>query len=311
VAMRVLLIGNTGVSSIDDEAYFGRYVDFLQGSVGQDSDIQVEYTFFDDLYIAVGDDSFTIYDTRNQRQLSESDVVLLRGTAFRQYVDVVKAISSYAAEHNMRSINDYSGFRDSSKLTQAVQFHQLGLPVALSVYVTEAVLQAKYPLGFDFPCIMKATFGSHGNDNYLVKSMEEAVEIAGRDPKKKFVLQRFVPNDKDYRLLVIDDEVAVIGRSPVEGSHLNNTSQGGVAQLEQAGVVPEAIIEGAKRITKHLNMSISGVDVLADKVTGEFYFLEVNAQPQLMTGALLDVKSDMMGRYLRAVSESRSSGANG
>ena len=309
--MRVLLIGNTGVSSIDDEAYFGRYVDFLQGSVGQDSDIQVEYTFFDDLYIAVGDDSFTIYDTRNQRQLSESDVVLLRGTAFRQYVDVVKAISSYAAEHNMQSINDYSGFRDSSKLTQAVQFHQLGLPVALSVYVTEAVLQAKYPLGFDFPCIMKATFGSHGNDNYLVKSLEEAVEIAGRDPKKKFVLQRFVPNDKDYRLLVIDDEVAVIGRSPVEGSHLNNTSQGGAAQLEAAGVVPEAIIEGAKRITKHLGMSISGVDVLADKLTGEFYFLEVNAQPQLMTGALLDVKSAMMGRYLRAVSASRSSGTNG
>jgi glutathione synthase/RimK-type ligase-like ATP-grasp enzyme len=303
--MHVLIIGNAGVSSIDDEAYFGRYADFLQGAVERDTNIAADFTFFDDLYIGIGDGKFTIYDTRHKRHLNESDVLLLRGTAFRQYYDVIKSLSVYAAENGMVCINDYSGFRDSSKLTQALQFHQLGLPCAYSVYVTGAVLRGQYPLGIEFPCIMKATFGSHGNDNYLVSSLEEASEIAGRDTKKKFVLQRFVPNEKDYRLLIVDDEVMVIGRSPVEGSHLNNTSQGGAAELEHTDVVPTDILEGARHIAKHLDMLIAGVDVLSDKNTGDFYFLEVNAQPQLMTGAFTEVKSEAIGRLLHRLAAGR------
>ena len=207
--MKLLLIGNTEVAE-DNEAYFGRYVDFLRGSVAQDNgEIEVEFTFFDDLHIGVGDGKFIIYDTRHKQHVSDVDMVLLRGGGFRKYYDVIKAISVYGAEHGLLVSNDYSGFRDSSKLTQAVQFHQLGLPVAHSVYITEAVLQQKLPLGFEFPCIMKATFGSHGNDNYLVKSIDQVAEIFHKNPVKKFVLQRFVPNDNDYRILIIGDEVAV------------------------------------------------------------------------------------------------------
>jgi glutathione synthase/RimK-type ligase-like ATP-grasp enzyme len=304
--MRVLLIGNSesGVFT-DPEGYFKKYDDFLKGAVQDDDDISAEFTLFDDLYLSVGDGELTAYDTRHGLQLHDVDVLLLRGGGFRKYTDVIKLLSVYAQANGMVVINDYSGFRDSSKLTQAVQFHQLGLPVACSVYVTDAVLAGKHPLSFAFPCILKATFGSHGDDNYVVQSLEEVATITSKTPGKKFVLQRFVPNDKDYRLLIIGDEVTVISRTGVEGSHLNNTSKGGQASLEAADTVPAEIIDGAKRISKHLDMTISGVDVLADKNTGEFYFLEVNAQPQLMTGALLDVKSKMVGDYLRQLKTAR------
>lgn len=299
--MRILLIGNRETSPTG-ETYFKQYVDFIEQAVAKsEGQIEVAFTLFSDLYIGVGDGKFTIFDTRNGQDLRESDVLLLRGARYRQYYDVVKAISLYAREHNSLAINDYSEVRDSSKLTQALQFHEVGLPVAYSVYANEAVLTGKHPLEIDFPCIMKATFASHGDDNHLISSLQEAVDIQARSPEKWFVLQRFVPNDGDFRLLIIGEEVVVIHRAPAEGSHLNNTSRGGTANLKQADVVPPAIIAGAKRLMEHLQMAIAGADVLADKQTGEFYFLELNAQPQLMTGAYTDTKAQMLSKYFERI----------
>jgi len=300
--MKVLLIGHS-VKDPNSEAYFAEYAAFVRGAVAQD-DISVDFTKFDDLYIGVGDDKFTIHDTRHQRDISDWDVIFLRGS-YRALYDVITSISAYAHEHNLEIINDYSHHWDSSKLNQATLFHRLKMPVAYSVYVTPAVLAQKHPLGIEFPCVMKATFGSHGDDNHLVKSMAEVVEIDSREPAKKFVLQRFVPNDRDYRILIVGDEVAVISRTAGKDTHLNNTSKGGAAELQAVESIPASIIADAKRVAKHLHMVTAGVDVLADKATGEFYFLEVNAQPQLMTGALTDVKSKMIGDFLRQIKASR------
>ena len=298
--MRVLIIGNSETTTNSDD-YFGRYAAFFrEAAAGAGEQVDVQYTLFDDLYIAVGDGAFDVYDTRNDCELREYQVIFLRGAGFRQYYDVIKTISVYAQRHGVQSVNDYSSFRDSSKLTQAVQFYAQDMPIAQTVYVTEAVLAGKRALTFDFPCILKATFGSHGNDNYLVNSMEEVRDIVARSKPKKFVLQRFVPNERDYRILIIGDEMAVIERTAAGDSHLNNTSQGASANLVPIDTLPPEIIAASRKIAQALQLSTAGVDALADKNTGKFYFLEVNAQPQLMTGAFLDVKSQMIGRFLQA-----------
>lgn len=296
--MNILLIGNKETSD-NPEQYYGEYAAFFEQAIGYaQAEGNIAFTLFDDLVISVGDGAFSIYDARTQKDLNEYQLILIRGKGFRNLFEVVKTISSYAKYSGIPVVNDYSAFRDSSKLTQAVQFFENNLPVARSVYVTPAVLAEKAALGFNFPCIMKATFGAHGNDNYLVRSMDEAREIYANNPGKPFVLQRFVPNNNDYRVLIIGDEVLVIGRAAVEGSHLNNTSQGGSAVLSPEGEIPAEIIEGARRLMKSLDMTIAGVDVLADKETGEFFFLEVNSQPQLMSGAFIDEKAKAIGRYL-------------
>lgn len=296
--MKFLLIGNKETSP-DTEAYYTFYDEFFRDAIATtDVESEITHTLFDDLHISIGDGEFTIVDTRHGTDLADYDAVLIRGKAFRNYFDVVRAISRYCTLHSVPVINDYKGFRDSSKLAQALQFFELDIPVAKTVYVTEAVLDQKSPLGFDFPCIMKATFGAHGNDNYLVKDMEEAKKIAAEDTSKKFVLQRFVPNDNDYRVLVIGDETLVISRVASESSHLNNTSQGGSAELAQTETLPEWVLQDAIKVSRHLDMTFSGVDVLADKNTGDFFFLEVNSQPQLMSGAFVDEKKKIVGRYL-------------
>lgn len=295
--MKILLIGNKETSD-DPEKYYSEYKAFFDaaletGGLGG----EIDFTLFDDLVISVGDGEFSIYDSRHQLELNNYQVILIRGKGFRQLFDVVKTISSYAKHNNMHVLNDYSSFRDSSKLTQATHFFEHDMPVAMTVYANAAVLNEKTPLKFGFPCIMKATFGAHGNDNYLVNNMEEARQIQSKSPNLKFVLQRFVPNNSDFRILIIGEEVFVIGRSAAAGSHLNNTSQGGEAVLVDAKTIPETIINDSFKIMKSLGMTIAGVDVLADKSTGEYFFLEVNSQPQLMSGAFVDEKIAAVGRY--------------
>ncbi len=299
--MNILLIGNKETSD-NPEQYYGEYAAFFDKAIGYSkSDSSISFTLFDDLIIGVGDNEFSIFDDRTQKDLADYQLILIRGKSFRNLFDVVKSISSYAKYKKIPVVNDYSGFRDSSKLTQAVQFFELGLPVAKSVYVTPAVIKNSRLLGFDFPCIMKATLGAHGNDNYLVSSIEEATKIYNESPGKPFILQRFVPNNNDYRVLIVGDEVLIIGRQAVEGSHLNNTSQGGQALLASDSEVPAEIIEGAKKVMKSLDMTVAGVDVLADENTGEFFFLEVNSQPQLMSGAFIEEKAKAIARYFDSV----------
>lgn len=298
--MKILIIGSR-FGSKEPESYYGQYVQFFDTAAGAVStERHVSHAFFDDLIISVGDQGFSIANTRDDSNLASYDLIILRGTGFRRAFDVIKTISVYARLHSVKIINDYHAFRDSSKLTQAVQFFEHDIPVAQTVYVTNAVLTATN-LPIEFPCIMKATFGAHGKDNHVVRSMGEVRKIATETPEKVFVLQTFVPNDRDYRVLIIGAETLIIERRASEGSHLNNTSQGGSATLVSPEVLPEGALNDAHRIVDALDMTIAGVDILCHAETGAYYFLEVNSQPQLMTGAFVAEKQQAITRYLKKI----------
>ena len=304
--MKLLILGNTnGTPTERNREYYQEYVDFFVSSAKTvDESTVVHATLVDDLAISVGDGSFSIFDTLHGIDLAEYDVIFIRGDQLRKYMGTIVTVNEYATMHNIAVINDYRNARDSSKLLQAVQFERLDIPVARTLLVTGGLLK-NMPADWKFPCIMKATHGSHGDDNHLVKNLDEVKEIAAATPDKVFVLQRFVPNDGDFRILIIGDEVMIIGRKAVEGSHLNNTSKGGDAVILPTNNLPEKIIADARKIMHELHMTVAGVDVLMDKETNEYYFLEVNAQPQLMSGAAIAEKNVMMGKLLDSLSHKR------
>lgn len=295
--MKILIIGSASTSKTPEE-YYNAYKDFFTHSmeaVGENAEIYS--VLFDDLYIEVGDGKMQIYDTKNAIDLADVDYILLRGMGFRHYFDVLRAISVYAKRHRVQVVNDYSSFRDSSKLSQAINFYEMQLPVASTVYVNRATLKGHHSLPFTFPCIMKSTFGSHGNDNYVVQSLHEAVAIKEKTPDIEYVFQRLVPNDNDFRILVIGHEFMIIARKAVAGSHLNNTSKGGSAYLVDTSDVPVQMLKDAQSIAHYLGMAFAGVDALIDTQTGDYSFLEVNSQPQLMSGAFMQQKREIVGRY--------------
>lgn len=302
--MKILLLGTRGIAA-DNEQYYGQYLDFFKTAAAssQLSDIQVVHALVDDLFISVGDGKFTVRDTANRHDLADYGAVLIRGH-IHEHVDVVKTVSVYLQRHNIPVINDYSTFRTASKLIQAVHFHIYGLPVANTVFVTPAVVNNLTDLPFSFPCIMKATNGSHGNYNYKLDGPEDVARVLAEDNgKHSFVLQRYMPNDCDYRILVAGKSLLVIKRSAAGDSHLNNTSKGGGAELVSPDTLPAEIISQSQHIVAKINMTIAGVDVLYDTSTDTYSFLEVNSQPQLMTGAFVDEKAKLIGEFFSELTD--------
>jgi glutathione synthase/RimK-type ligase-like ATP-grasp enzyme len=138
---------------------------------------------------------------------------------------------------------------------------------------------------FSFPLILKAIDGSKGDDNYLVKNHDELVAILN-DSDKTFMVQNFVPNDGDLRILFIglDREPLVFRRKGAGTSHLNNTSKGGEGSFLSIKELDAQVRVDAYRAAEVLRREIGGVDIIIDKETGRHYVLEVNATPAIATG---------------------------
>ncbi len=281
--------------------FYQQMTEFFKKSASGIKDFDVQTCLLDDLIISVGDGMFKIYDTKNNKDLKDNDVIFLRGVNCADDMDIIAAINEYAHENKIKLIDEFNNIKHFSKLSHAVTFHHLGLPVARTLLVNDAFLRQKIDLKWDFPCVMKATNASHGEKNFIVKNIAEVAGWQKKYPRTRFVLQRFVPNIGDYRILIIGNEILVIGRSAVDGSHLNNTSRGGVARLVGVNELPKTVINQSKKAMKYLGMIIAGVDVIQDKNTHEYFFLEINPGPQLMTGAFTNEKSKLLGKYLKKI----------
>lgn len=156
---------------------------------------------------------------------------------------------------------------------------------------------------FEYPFIAKAadTFG--GKMNYLVKNYDELKAALEVHPEQTFVLQEFIPNDCDYRVLVMGGKIRLVMkrmRDAKSDSHVNNTSAGAEAEFVPIDTLTKEMQESvlqAARVTRRAGFS--GVDLIVNKENGKHYILEVNDQPAIQVGASPEVKMPVFMEYLR------------
>ena len=297
----ILILGSAQKSKNPEKKY-ERYQEFFMSAAmrgGFETDIKT--AFVDDLIISVGTQNFEIVDSKNEKDLKNYDLVVLRGAEFSRIFDVLMAISEYCQMHNISLVNDYSQSFDFSKLSQAVRLFAAGVPTPQTLYVSKAIFYQNFKIPFEVPCIMKDVHGAHGNDNYVIESIEQALEIVRKRPEIRFIMQPFIPNDGDYRILLLGEQGICIHRKAVEGTHLNNTSQGGSAELVDFASVDESLLQSARDAAKILNMTCAGVDIIIDRQTKQQYVLEVNSQPQLISGAFLNEKKQLATDFLKTI----------
>jgi glutathione synthase/RimK-type ligase-like ATP-grasp enzyme len=257
---------------------------------------EIDSLFFDDLLFHFAPGKFSIKD-RAGRELKDYDLVIFRGK-LREHLSLAYIVSSYLIENHVRFFNDYSLYRPMPKLAQTHLFYLLGVPFIETLFSLDPKRLADAAKVLGFPLILKDNYGAHGENNYLIKGQEDLVERLEKTDAE-MLAQRYHPNDGDYRVLIMDGrEPLVIKRTAAGGSHLNNTSQGGSAELDE---LPVGLLEQSKSLAKELKMTVAGVDILRDKQTGEMLFLEVNSQPQLLTGAFVDKKKKLFGDLLGSI----------
>jgi glutathione synthase/RimK-type ligase-like ATP-grasp enzyme len=153
--------------------------------------------------------------------------------------------------------------------------------------------------GLDFPIVVKGSRASKGEHNHLVRSLDE-LQSLDLETNGEYLMQVAIPNQCDYRVLVMGNEVkVVIRRTRIDkNSHLNNTSQGATADLLPEHQWPAGLTELSVHAAKALGRDdIAGVDILIDEKTGELYVLEVNKTPHMAIGAPNVIKNKLSALY--------------
>lgn len=300
--MNILIIGPADSKDPDGNTLIQTYKHVIEESIRSlSSKPTVMTTLLDEILIDISTDTIELFDTRNNRSLSAYDVLILRGHGFGYLVDIMGVMTLYAKKHSIKMVNEYAVIRDSSKLLQNAHFNLNGMNIPRTLYVNRGLLEQRGLSSWSFPSVMKQVNGTHGNNNFIVKNWEDVRQIFVREPVKRYILQEFIPNDGDYRLLLGGDSMLAFRRMSVGGSHLNNTSQGGTAEIvDIEAEIPRLIIEQSKHISRQYGMTISGVDVIKSKETNEFYFLEVNMQPQLINGVFPEEKKVLLREMIES-----------
>lgn len=272
-------------------------------AVEQGIDLQIQYTLYDDLLHYIDGEQSSIIDTKSGRDIASFDVVYQR--RWGDMPEHALACAIYLRKKNIRVIDRESYSPGSrNKLTQAWRLWEASLPHPATVYANRDVAvdqiiatTSQWPIAW--PLILKGVNATRGNDNYLVKSEDAMREKLALHPGVDFLVQAFVPNDGDYRVLVCGSTIELImHRQAATDSHLNNTSQGGDARLVEDGVLPEQALADAVKAAQAFERDIAGVDLVFDKDTGQHYFFEVNRAPQIESGQFTHQKAAAIARAL-------------
>lgn len=161
-------------------------------------------------------------------------------------------------------------------------------------------LQGSGDLPFATPFIVKAVDGSMGANNHLVNDTQQLQAILSQDKQSLFVVQQFIPNNCDYRVIIIGGEAKLVIRRSrsSDDTHLNNTSQGAHGQLVPLVSMPPEVLAMALTAAAAVRRpSFAGVDIIQDSTTGKYYVLEVNKTPQMETGTNTEQKVEALVSY--------------
>lgn len=261
-------------------------------------EVAVEFSALDDLVHVLDGSDTHVFRAGTDEDIASFDFIWLRG----RYVPVMNEIAVIGEYLKDRGANfDNRSYAYRGAYGKAAQMHRLaalGLPYPKTVFAVGKHAQAAFVANLPFPMVVKNNHGSHGEKNYLVEDETQLTGVLQAHPEVAFVAQEFIPNESDFRLLLIGEGKLIIERTGTPGSHLNNTSQGGRAKLVPADAFPAEVVAEARRFAAALHYEISGVDVLFSSESGQHYFLEANSQPQIISGAFVEQKQQLLARYL-------------
>lgn len=192
---------------------------------------------------------------------------------------------------------------DACKAWQMLNLKKTGIDVPKTIYGSLWYLYESVNQFFQFPVILKGSGGDRGTRVYKADNLQELEKLV-RDLRKsetedgrRYMLQEYIPNDGDYRVLVLGEKVlGVMKRSSQSKSEFkNNYSAGGKVEVAD---LPEEIKELAVKAAKACGLAVAGVDVaFRDNDFSKPIIWEVNKGPQFkgfMKATGIDVPAEIV-----------------
>ncbi len=275
-------------------------------------DANAEYTVdeFEDLVFTYDGEHLSVLLQGGVIDIASFDAVFLVGWfKTKMLEDLALSVSIYLVAKGVTVLNSEALYtRSRSKLSQYVYAALNDISVTPFIFSVNPTLlrdAISNRWQHEYPVIMKGVLSSRGNDNYKIYNetdLMQKIDETRTIEAPWFVIQQFIPNDGDYRIIVMGNKVvAAIHRQSVGPSHLNNTSKGGEAKLIDVSSLPNTVCDESVELARLLRREIAGVDMIQHKDSGMYYLLEINNMPQLATGTYVNEKIQALDTYFRSV----------
>jgi len=188
------------------------------------------------------------------------------------------------------------------KAWQMLMLEKAGIEVPKTIYGSLWYLYEKTK-DLTFPLIIKGSGGDRGTRVFKVDNLVEMEKLvrdlrkSETDEGKRYMLQEYIPNDGDFRVLVLGDKVlGVMKRSSQSVAEFkNNYSAGGKVEVAE---LPEEIKQLALKAAKVCGLAVAGVDVaFRDNDLKKPIIWEVNKGPQFkgfMQATGIDVPAEIV-----------------
>lgn len=220
-----------------------------------------------------------------------------------KYKHVANIIASYAKARSIQTIDSYyNSVRGSSKLNQMFHLATTSLSVPRT-YFSPQYGDKKLDAAIDFlhlPIVAKMSSGRMGTGVFLAHSKSMLGALLEEHMDKEFILQEFIPNSFDYRLLVLGDTVAIAEKRTrqQEESFRNNVGLGAKEEFLPVSDVPNDIQSLAVQAAQTMSIEIAGVDIVTDSL-GKSYVLETNMCPAFTHDEKLSQEIQALSNYFR------------
>lgn len=164
----------------------------------------------------------------------------------------------------------------TEKIHQMIRFNNAGVTIPETIIANQETFKKniKYlSKNISYPCVLK-TNGANGKSVWKIESKEKLLKKI-EEENKIFMIQEFVPNNFDVRVIVFGDKIlAAIKRESTDGFK-NNLSQGAIGSEFTLSKKEENF---AKKAVKVNNSLFGGVDIIFKK-NKQPVILEVNRRP--------------------------------
>ncbi len=264
-------------------------------------DIAVSWAYLEDLVFSINNEAVDLYDARNEQPIEAYSKVYFRYWGAQEGHAIAAARICHLKDISFMD-SEALQVGSKNKITQYVNLYESKVAFPRTLVANHENLRKYYgQFGFSFPLIMKDKGGTRGQTNYLIRDELHMQEVMQAHPQITFVLQEFIPNDGDYRVIVAGDEVKLVIHRKAQGdSHLNNTSQGGSATIVPNTELPSSILEDCVRATKFYGRQFTGVDIVRSKQDGKYYCFEINRAPQIESASFRQEKAHILAELLAA-----------
>jgi glutathione synthase/RimK-type ligase-like ATP-grasp enzyme len=262
---------------------------------------------YKDLVFQINEAGVKVFESKSGKDIGSFDLVYFKSHK-RSYVQAI-SLASYLKYANVSYFDqELLSHVSYDKLSEYIRLAINGLSVPATLCANKDYLIKNHGLLSDktgWPLVCKEVSSDRGKKNFLVHNAKELKAVLAKAKDEDlYVLQQFIANDGYLRAYLMGSEVQLAvfrgqhsNKNPLK-QHLNNPSGSINARLVEVDKLDSSVKNMAVLATKVMNRQVAGVDLIQDKVTKQWYVLEVNSAPQLRSGSFIDEKRKAFAKFI-------------